>query len=65
MHSDAAGALNMLQLKQPGFDRDAVKATAVPTVHTWQLHAWKPRTSSQHAVPLHPVAFKPPGILVL
>jgi hypothetical protein len=56
MHSDAAGALNMLQLKQPGFDRDAVKATAVPTVHTWQLHAWKPRTSSQHAVPLHLVA---------
>jgi putative transposase len=56
MHSDAAGALNMLQLKQPGFDRDAVKATAVPTVHAWQLHAWKPRTSSQHAVPLHLVA---------
>jgi IS605 OrfB family transposase len=47
MHSDAAGALNMLQLRIPGFDRDAVQATAVPTVHAWQLHAWRPRTISR------------------
>ena len=46
MHSDAAGALNMVQLRILGFDRDAVKATAVPTVHVWKRQAWKPRTKS-------------------